>query len=113
MPGVFAGGDCATGPATVVRAIAAAKVVADNIDEYLGYQHVITSEVDIPDPSLSAIEPCGRVEITEREVCQRICDFDGVEVPMTEAECHQEASRCLRCDHFGYGVFKGGREIVW
>ncbi len=36
FPGVFAGGDCATGPATVIRAIAAAKVVAANIDEYLG-----------------------------------------------------------------------------
>ena len=33
--------------------------------------------------------------------------------PMTEAECKQEASRCLRCDHFGYGCFKGGREVIW
>ena len=30
MPGVFAGGDCASGPATVIKAIAAAKVVAAN-----------------------------------------------------------------------------------
>ena len=36
MPGVFAGGDCASGPATVIKAIAAAKVVAANIEEYLG-----------------------------------------------------------------------------
>lgn len=28
MPGIFAGGDCATGPATVIRAIAAGKVGA-------------------------------------------------------------------------------------
>ena len=31
--GVFAGGDCVTGPATVIRAIAAGKVAAANIDE--------------------------------------------------------------------------------
>ena len=39
MPGVFAGGDCASGPASVIKAIAAAKVVAANIDEYLGFRH--------------------------------------------------------------------------
>lgn len=37
MDGVFAGGDCVTGPATVIRAIAAGKVAAANIDEYLGF----------------------------------------------------------------------------
>ena len=39
MHGVFAGGDCVTGPATVIRAIAAGKVAAANIDEYLGFHH--------------------------------------------------------------------------
>ena len=29
---------------------------------------------------------------------------------MTKNEARQEAGRCLRCDHFGYGIFKGGRE---
>ena len=44
MPGVFAGGDCASGPASVIKAIAAAKVVAANIDEYLGYHHEISCD---------------------------------------------------------------------
>ena len=39
VTGVFAGGDCVTGPATVIRAIAAGKVAAANIDEYLGFHH--------------------------------------------------------------------------
>ena len=39
IPGVFAGGDCVTGPATVIRAIAAGKVAAANIDAYLGFNH--------------------------------------------------------------------------
>ena len=113
LPGVFAGGDCATGPATVIKAIGAAKVIAANIDEYLGYHHIISSEVEVPKPNMEDRSPCGRVNMTEREACERICDFEGVELPMTEAECRQEASRCLRCDHFGYGILKGGRKTLW
>lgn len=113
MPGVFAGGDSASGPATVIKAIAAAKVVAANIDEYLGYHHVIQSDVEVPIPNIDDRTPCGRVNLTEREAGIRVCDFDGVENCMTEKEAKQEAGRCLRCDHFGYGIFKGGREKLW
>ncbi len=113
MPGVFAGGDCASGPASVISAIAAAKVVAANIDEYLGYRHEISCDVKIPEPRLNDNTPCGRVNLTEREACERILDFEGVENCMTEKEAKQEANRCLRCDHFGYGIFKGGRETLW
>jgi len=113
LPDVFAGGDCATGPASVIRAVAAAKVVAANIDEYLGYHHIISSDVEIPEACLDDRTPCGRVNMTEREAGERVCDFEGVENCMTEAEAKQESSRCLRCDHFGFGIFKGGREILW
>lgn len=113
MPGVFAGGDCTSGPATVIKAIAAAKVVAANIDEYLGYHHIISCDVDIPEARLADRPPCGRVNMTEREAGERVCDFDGVENCMSETEAKQEAQRCLRCDHFGYGIFKGGRETLW
>lgn len=113
MPGVFAGGDCASGPASVIKAIAAAKVVAANIDEYLGFHHQISCDVEIPEANLWDRTPCGRINLTERETCERVRDFDGVENCMTEQEAKQEASRCLRCDHFGYGIFKGGREKIW
>ncbi len=113
MPGVFAGGDCATGPSTVISAIAAGKVIAANIDEYLGYHHEITSGVEIPEPRAEDKPPCGRVNLTEREAGERVLDFEGVENCMTEREACQEASRCLRCDHFGYGIFKGGRDMKW
>lgn len=113
MPDVFAGGDCASGPASVITAIAAAKVVAANIDEYFGYRHEISCDVEIPEPGLEDRTPCGRVNMTEREGCERVKDFDGVENCMTKSEALQEAGRCLRCDHFGYGIFKGGRERLW
>ena len=28
-------------------------------------------------------------------------------------EAAQEAGRCLRCDHYGYGNLKGGRAAIW
>lgn len=113
MKGVFAGGDCASGPSTVISAIAAAKVVAANIDEYLGFHHEISCDVEIPEATYEDKIPCGRVNLTEREACERVLDFEGVENCMTKKEAEQEASRCLRCDHFGYGIFKGGRERQW
>ncbi len=113
LPGVFSAGDCASGPATVVKAVGAAKVAAANIDEYLGYHHKIDTDVEIPPASIEDRVPCGRVNINEREASVRICDFDGIELPMTKLECKQEASRCLRCDHFGYGAFRGGERKPW
>jgi len=32
---------------------------------------------------------------------------------MTVQQAAQESARCLRCDHHGYGSFKGGREYKW
>ena len=113
LDGVFAGGDCVTGPATVIRAIAAGKAAAANIDEYLGFRHEITSLVQVPAPRFSDLKPRGRVNTTEREACERKHDFTCIECGLTAEEAEQESSRCLRCDHFGYGVFKGGRVEKW
>ena len=37
----------------------------------------------------------------------------GIECGMTDEEANAESSRCLRCDHFGYGIFRGGRKGKW
>ena len=111
--GVFAGGDCVTGPKTAIRAIAAGRVAAANIDNYLGYEHMITVDVDIPDPDLSDRVYCGRVNMEERPAEERKHDFELMELPITEKAACQEAGRCLRCDHFGCGIFKGGRKSEW
>ncbi len=113
MDGVFAGGDCVTGPATAIRAIAAGKVAAANIDEYLGFHHEIDVGVEVPTPRLNNKPPHGRINTTEREASERKCDFACIECGFTDEEAYTEASRCLRCDHFGYGVFRGGRTGTW
>ena len=111
--GIFAGGDCVTGPATVIKAIAAGKVAAANIDEYLGYSHTITVDVKIPKAYLGERPSCGRSELPMEKAYERKGNFQCIECGFTEEVAKQEAQRCLRCDHFGFGVFKGGRKKKW
>ena len=111
--GVFAGGDCVTGPATVIKAIAAGKVAAANIDEYLGFNHEITCDVEIPYASNEDKVACGRVEVALRDAAERKNDFEPIEYGFSCEEAGEEAGRCLRCDHFGFGAFRGGREEQW
>ena len=103
MKGVFVGGDCATGPSTVIRAIAAGKVAAHNIDEYLGYHHTLNCDVKEPPIRYNNRIPTGRVNIQERPAYIRKHDFEHVELPLTKEEMKQECGRCLRCDIFGCG----------
>ncbi len=111
---LFAGGDAVTGPSTVIRAIAAGKVAAANIDNFLGYNHVIHATIeDIPEAPLSPAPACGRVNLRTRPACECIDNFEDIKEGMTEEEVLQEASRCLRCDHYGYGNFRGGRMRQW
>lgn len=106
---VFVGGDCQTGPATVIRAIAAGKVAARNIDEFLGYHHKLPFDVQVPEPHENVRTPMGRVNIAERRARERKNDWNAVETEMSCEEALQECSRCLRCDHFGCGSMDEGR----
>ena len=111
--GLFSGGDCQTGPATVIRAINAGRVASANIDRYLGFDHKIKLDVELPTVQFKGKHECGRCELGEREAGERIHDWNLVEQGLTEQEARQEASRCLRCDHFGFGAFRGGRNLEW
>ena len=113
MEGVFAGGDCVTGPSTVINAIAQGKVAAANIDNYLGYNHEVVLDIEIPDADLEDKRPCGRSELTSRYPDERNRDFDGFENGLLLEEAIQEASRCLRCDCNSLGAFRGGRQVKW
>ena len=111
--GIYAGGDCASGPATVIKAIEAGKTAAANIDEYLGCNTQLTSDIQIPSALSRLREACGRCNMSERPAAERAEDFDLIEYCMTDEQARQECSRCLRCDHFGYGSFRGGRKAAW
>lgn len=110
---VFAGGDAVSGPATVIRAVAAGKVAAANIDAYLGFEHKIKTDLVVPPAHLTNAPPCGRVNLKSH--CTPDCkgNFDLVVEGMSRKEADQESERCLRCDYFGFGSFRGGRTGEW
>ena len=108
--GVYAGGDCASGPATVIMAIQAGKIAAANLDEYFGFHSDISQDIEIPCAGYRFRNACGRSNMRDRPPEQRVRDFDLIEKSMPLEEVGQECSRCLRCDHYGYGAFRGGRQ---
>ena len=105
---IFAGGDCVFGPATVIKAIGAGKVAAINIDEYLGYHHKYLEDIQVPEPKENNRTHYGRVHLTDRSARERKHNFEPIENGMSYDEAMQECGKCLRCDHYGCSVVKGG-----
>jgi NADH-quinone oxidoreductase subunit F len=103
-PGVFAGGDVATGPTTVIDAIAAGKRAADAIGRYL--RGVALSEPSLPCRPTAYVAPAPVVEDPSTgaaheatlPVEERIRGFAEVMTALTPADAAREARRCLRCD---------------
>ncbi len=100
---IFAGGDVATGPASVIEAVADGEKAAAGIDLYLtGKDHAFWREEKTNDTSF---DPDAEPVSYEREkqplipVERRRCNFDEVEQPWDEATAIRQAKRCLRCDY--------------
>ena len=101
MPGVFAGGDVARGPDTVIQAIADGKKAAIAIDKYLGGNGMLNkgAPIDIPDDYSEdeVVEhPCFPVELLPPE--KRRGNFDEVDLGYHKLNAIAEAMRCLHCD---------------
>jgi NADH-quinone oxidoreductase subunit F len=104
--GVFAGGDLATGPNTVVDAIAAGKRAAEVIDRYLqGKELAMSTKPKLPEVFLepAAIEEEDQEEATRIEPAtisakSRRKNFEEVELSLSVEQATREARRCLRCD---------------
>jgi len=104
QPGVFAGGDAVTGPATVVEAISAGKRAALSIDLYLRGESLPTIEsadaVKTAKLSSTLIEKTGkfaRCKKVSLPMDQRLKGFDEVESVLSEDLATKEALRCLHC----------------
>jgi NADPH-dependent glutamate synthase beta subunit-like oxidoreductase len=102
--GVFAGGDCVTGPATVIQAIAAGRKGAVAIDRYLGGEGVIYEQLaPVEKPFFcKGLKPefahQSLYEIPSMPAENRLNSFDEVELGYTEETGVMESARCLRCD---------------
>jgi len=106
-PGVFAGGDAAKGPATVVEAIRDGKRAAASIDAWLRGKAFDSSSVEprirFEKELLCSDKGCGwsaheRPVIPMIPVAARAGNFDQVELGLTQDMAASEARRCLRCD---------------
>jgi NADH-quinone oxidoreductase subunit F len=103
---VFAGGDVATGPSSVVKAIGAGKRAAESIDNFLQGKPVVREyklsrpSVYIPPIQLTEeeIEESHRAEIHRIPSENRQKNFEEVALTMTKEAAVKEARRCLRCE---------------
>jgi formate dehydrogenase beta subunit len=121
MQGVFAGGDAANGPATVIAAIAAGRRAAVSIDKYLGgngefeaSMRKAASDPEGPAPHRKVgISECGngydgrreasfaelkRVAVPTLPVSERNGGFAEVELCFSDEQAKEEIHRCLQCD---------------
>jgi formate dehydrogenase alpha subunit len=99
--GVFAGGDCQTGPALVINAVAAGREAAQSIDRYLGGKGDITEHLV---PAAEAAKWLEEVPVGERLASisnlapqTRIEGLSEIEQPMDWDTAVAEARRCLQC----------------
>ena len=103
LPGVFAGGDCITGPNNVVEAIAAGLQAAESIDRYLRGQDLKkgrslekpqAAEVDVKEREAS---PQKRARMPAIHQSKRMGSFEETTLGLPEDVAAKEAGRCLNC----------------
>ena len=100
-PDIFAGGDAARGPRTVIEAIADGKQAAISIDRFilgrdlrLGRDQVFPT---ITDPQKEVYNKIDRVQMPCLDPQARIKGFDEVQKGLTEEMVLEEAKRCISC----------------
>lgn len=107
-PGVFAGGDCATGPSILIEGLAQGERAANSIDEYLSYGSVgftprtrmgeiihdcrLLDDGGIQVPVLKSV----RVGVPQIPPEERN-NFREVDLTISTEEAEREARRCQRC----------------
>jgi heterodisulfide reductase subunit A-like polyferredoxin len=103
--GVFAGGDNASGPASVIEAVAAGKRAAESIERYLTGSDMAADRFEdtvkpVPEdllPSLKNIEKKTRARAALLSAGERRGNFNEVEGVFSVDEALAEAERCLNC----------------
>lgn len=108
LPGVFAGGDAVSGPDLAVRAVAAGRIAAESIHQYLSGRPVVA-----PPPAVNAvirgmnedelaavfrgIERAPRRPVSQLDLQARRTTFAEVDATLCDADARTESYRCLSC----------------
>jgi formate dehydrogenase (NADP+) beta subunit len=107
--GVFAGGDCSSGPSTLIHAMAAGLWAARSIDDYVqrGHvrfsprsrmRHILNTHKMLASDSIEyPVRSLHRVHHPELSPEVRKQMFEEVEQAISSEDAYHEASRCLRC----------------
>ncbi len=110
--GVFSGGDCVSGPASVIEAIAAGRKAAEAIDRYLGGRGDISESLVSPDEAITWLEselPREKLAtISHIPPATSVNSFAEVEQGMSWDTAMMEAQRCLQC----YVIAPPGEETL-
>ncbi|WP_420828424.1 NAD(P)-binding protein [Dehalobacterium formicoaceticum] len=107
---IFAGGDCVTGPATVIQAVAAGHHAADAMDSFLMKGYVKEQPIDYS-CSRGSLEDLPKWEYEELPKLKRApmpalgsedrrYNFKEVELGYSAETAKEEAQRCLECGCF-------------
>ena len=117
LKGIFGGGDCVTGPSTLIAALAAGKRAAAHIADYFeGRDYEATDQekleqlinkIGVLDQS-KAIPYQGftkKMPMPALDPHERIKHFDEVEAGVKFPEAVREAERCLRCFRVAMAAF--------
>jgi len=103
-PGVFAAGDSAKGPATVIEAVDQGNKVAVSVDVYLRTGKLVNP---VWEPEYQFLEQkfnlddyadARRPHMPELDAKERRRTYAEVELGLTEEMAREECKRCLRCD---------------
>jgi formate dehydrogenase major subunit len=108
LPGVFAGGDAVAGPDLAVRAVAAGKLAAASLDQFLGGKkvsgvpepiHVLMGKLSEEELAVlfRNIERGPRAPMPRLEMEKRRTTFEEVELGFSPEAAAREARRCLGC----------------
>jgi ferredoxin len=108
LPGVFAGGDAVLGADLAVRAVAAGRVAAVSIDQYVTGRPVTGPEDlvaialrPVDDDERAAmfreIEKAKRVETPALDPERRLAGFEEIDKGLDDEPARREALRCLSC----------------
>ena len=99
---IFAGGDCVSGPATLIEALNAGNKAAKSIDAYLRGKDFVDelsfADIDVAEQrDIGYIPPAKAETVKYMDIPDRLRGFAEVEGGFTAGAAMKEAQRCLRC----------------
>jgi len=99
---VFAGGDCVTGPSTMISAVAQGNMAAKSIRNYLEgtsepIEPFLLNRTPIEEIDFSVAKPAPRANMPMLDLEKRVSTFEEVELGFDEELARKEALRCVDC----------------